>query len=41
VGDGDERLELAAALDEAPVPLAEEGVGPGCWAAISPRTPLR
>src|SRR5215207_8113044 len=28
-GDGDQGLELAAALDQAPVALAEEGVGLG------------
>jgi hypothetical protein len=28
-GDGDEGLELAAPPDQAPVPLAEEGVGAG------------
>jgi hypothetical protein len=28
-GDGDQRLELAAAPDDAPVALAEEGVGLG------------
>jgi hypothetical protein len=28
-GDGDEHLELAAALDDAPVAFAEEGVGLG------------
>ena len=28
-GDGDQGLELAAALDDPPVAFAEEGVGPG------------
>ena len=40
-GDGDQRLEFAAAFDDAAVAFAEEGVVLAAAAAASPRTPLR
>lgn len=40
-GDGDEGFELAAALDQAPVTLAENVSVFAAAVAASPRTPLR
>ena len=40
-GDRDEGFEFAAAFDDAPVALAEEGVGLAAAAAASPSAPLR